>query len=384
MNHSHIRSTEKKLIKSFMLSAFVFLLAFEGIFLGSRYFFERNNYEKTFIEDTNIITWRSIHKSRGIHSMRIGILIVNHYNTIIKSYIPDIQVWQNIDGILKNVSKISDEKVHYIEWNMVRKISFPSETFYLFTTALNEAQIFRDIFRFLIFDFLLLFPIWFLIRRYIKHILQPVRENLDTMTHFVHDAWHELKTPLAIMSWNLQIMRDSNHIDYELIEESLNTIDIMNESIQWLLELADLKAPNKQSKNCIYELVEQEISRIKNPHQIKIHNNLSEKTYILWDKHHISIILRNIIENAVKYNKPQWEVFIEFSKNTLTIRDTGIGIKNEDLKHIFDRFYRINKNSEVSGSWIWLTLVEKIIKLYWWKISIQSEINIGTTISISF
>ena len=115
---------------------------------------------------------------------------------------------------------------------MVRKISYEWEDFFLFTTAYNESLIFRDLWRFLAFDLALLLPIFFLIRRYIRHILQPIKENMDTMTHFVHDAGHELKTPLAIMSGNLQIMRDMNKLDYELIEESLSTIDTMNESIQ--------------------------------------------------------------------------------------------------------------------------------------------------------
>lgn len=69
-------------------------------------------------------------------------------------------------------------------------------------------------------------------RNYVRKILTPVKENIDTMSHFVHDAGHELKTPIAIISGNLQIMRENPKVDYELIEESLETIHTMNESIQ--------------------------------------------------------------------------------------------------------------------------------------------------------
>lgn len=87
-------------------------------------------------------------------------------------------------------------------------------------------------FRFLLLDLLILIPFYFMARIYVRETLEPVKENLDTMTHFVHDAGHELKTPLAIISGNLQFIRDSKKSDPELIIESLSTIDGMNDSIE--------------------------------------------------------------------------------------------------------------------------------------------------------
>lgn len=75
---------------------------------------------------------------------------------------------------------------------------------------------------------------------------------------------------------------------------------------------------------------------------------------------------------------------ISREKNALIIEDTGIGMSEENIKRIFDRFYRIDQNSAVSGSGIGMTLVEKITKLYNWKIEIKSEINVGTKISVIF
>lgn len=88
-------------------------------------------------------------------------------------------------------------------------------------------DILRDIVRFLVIDILLLLPFYLIGRYYVGRTLEPVAENIDTMSHFIHDAGHELKTPLAIVSGNLQILRDSKKIDTEIIEESITTIHSM-------------------------------------------------------------------------------------------------------------------------------------------------------------
>lgn len=103
-------------------------------------------------------------------------------------------------------------------------------------------DIMRDIIRFLIIDILLLLPFYFIGRYYVGRTLEPVAENIDTMSHFIHDAGHELKTPLAIVSGNLQILRDSKVADKDLIEESITTIHSMADSLDGLVELANLKS----------------------------------------------------------------------------------------------------------------------------------------------
>ncbi len=67
---------------------------------------------------------------------------------------------------------------------------------------------------------------------YVRETLDPVRKNIDTMNHFVNDAGHELKTPIAILSGNLQFMRDFKEYDQKLIEENLQVINTMNDSIE--------------------------------------------------------------------------------------------------------------------------------------------------------
>lgn len=121
----------------------------------------------------------------------------------------------------------------YHEELLIRRYENNGTMVYFFSRELDiSGEFYRDIVRFLLIDLVLLIPLYFLLRLHIRRILKPVQENMETMSHFVHDAGHELKTPLAIISGNLQIMRDSDDIEFMLIEENLETVNRMNESIQ--------------------------------------------------------------------------------------------------------------------------------------------------------
>lgn len=121
----------------------------------------------------------------------------------------------------------------YHEELLIRRYENNGTVVYFFSRELDiSGEFYRDIVRFLLIDLVLLIPLYFLLRLHIRRILKPVQENMETMSHFVHDAGHELKTPLAIISGNLQIMRDSDDIEFMLIEENLETVNRMNESIQ--------------------------------------------------------------------------------------------------------------------------------------------------------
>ncbi len=99
----------------------------------------------------------------------------------------------------------------------------------------------RDILRFVAMDVLILIPFWFGAQYFIRRTLEPVTKNLDDMTHFIHDAGHELKTPLAIVSGNIQFLRDTKKLDPEILETSLATVHSMAESLDGLLELSQIQ-----------------------------------------------------------------------------------------------------------------------------------------------
>lgn len=377
----YLKSSERKLVASFVIGALIFLMVFEGVFLVTRYFIEIQTHEENFIKETDSIVNHTTLLSTQSISFVIGIEAIqtNSAGQILSSQIKNLTI-ENISDILDDdtLEDIDESLNHmaYADDYIVRRVQQNNVTTFFFTRPrINLHTMQRDAIRFLLLDMLLILPLWFLMRFHIRRTLLPVRENIDTMTHFVHDAGHELKTPLAIISGNLQILRDSPKMDYELVESSLDTIDAMNESISGLLELADLKIPEKNKKTNIVPIVESEIFRAKNIKNVTIENNLTKDFYVSASEKHLSILIRNLLENAIKYNKENGRVMISSEKNIFTIRDTGIGMAKDDIDRIFDRFYRINQNSSITGSGIGMTLVDKILKLYDWDIKIQSQVD---------
>ena len=377
----YLKSSERKLVASFVIGALIFLMVFEGVFLVTRYFIEIQTHEENFIKETDSIVNHTTLLSTQSISFVIGIEAIqtNSAGQILSSQIKNLTI-ENISDILDDdtLEDIDESLNHmaYADDYIVRRVQQNNVTTFFFTRPrINLHTMQRDAIRFLLLDMLLILPLWFLMRFHIRRTLLPVRENIDTMTHFVHDAGHELKTPLAIISGNLQILRDSPKMDYELVESSLDTIDAMNESISGLLELADLKIPEKNKKTNILPIIESEIFRAKNIKNVTIENNLTKDFYVSASEKHLSILIRNLLENAIKYNKENGRVMISSEKNIFTIRDTGIGMAKDDIDRIFDRFYRINQNSSIAGSGIGMTLVDKILKLYDWDIKIQSQVD---------
>lgn len=97
-------------------------------------------------------------------------------------------------------------------------------------------------------------------------------------------------------------------------------------------------------------------------------------------------ILYNLCDNAIKYNRPGGTVTVTAAKNTVTVKDTGIGIPEADLDRIFERFYRVDKSrsKEVGGTGLGLSIVKHAAMLMNAKIDVDSQVNVGTEITVTF
>ena len=94
----------------------------------------------------------------------------------------------------------------------------------------------------------------------------------------------------------------------------------------------------------------------------------------------------NFIDNAIKYNKQNGEIFISIYEKQLTIRDTGIGIPAKYLDRIFERFFRVDKShsKKVNGTGLGLSIAKHIAQSMNATINVQSKIDVGTTFTIKF
>lgn len=222
-------------------------------------------------------------------------------------------------------------------------------------------------------------------RFFVRKTLEPVEENIEAMSHFIHDAGHELKTPLAIISGNLQIMRDTNNTNRDLIEESIYTIHAMSDSLDGLLELSNIKKSQNPAPIAVFEAFSIELKKEKNEiakKNLSIELKIPKEYTLPIDAKHFSLLFGNLIRNAIIYNTPDGSISIEAFEDTIRITDTGIGIDEKNIKKIWERFYREEKSGKNPGTGIGLSIVEKIIHLYGWKIEITSKKGEGTSVVV--
>ena len=136
-------------------------------------------------------------------------------------------------------------------------------------------------------------------------------------------------------------------------------------------------------KDGINNIIESERLKLKLKNII-VYINI-EPYIVKMNEQDFDILFRNLIENAIKYNKNNGEIYIDFNikEKKLSIKDTGIGISKEHINRIFERFYRINKaRSLKDGTGLGLALVKHTCKYYNFEINVDSRENIGTTFTI--
>ncbi len=397
MSHPSLQSTERRLVTLFVGWAFIFLLMFEGFFLGSRYIFEEQISVNDFKEQIERIETRPKdghewgERRPGGPKIGINLVQINGSGEIMSE-----EFWMRWERVEINTLSDPDFLINLATGSITRddgmifyKRSHPSDPL-IFQVFIRKSgypidDIIRDIFRFMMMNIFILLPFWFLGRHFVREILKPIGMNMDVMSQFIHDAGHELKTPLAIISGNLQILRDMKGKDPELIDTSISTIYSMSDSIDGLVELSNLKLPKKRENinllshiEEIIKIYQSDLDKKNITTTLKIPNALN----IQMESKHFSILFSNLLKNAITYNNEWGTIEIEYKGKLLLVQDSGIGMKREDMEKIFERFFRVDRSGIYTGSGIGLALVDRIIKLYGWIISVESKIWEGTLFSI--
>lgn len=236
---------------------------------------------------------------------------------------------------------------------------------------------------------LLILGIWiyYLVLRFSAKLFLPVEKNLIDMSNFIDNAGHELKTPLAVINWELQIMQATKKYDEELVKEWLREVENMNNLIEWLITLTWVEWTQTKEKidvnNKLSEIIKEYSNKAKEKN-IKLEISVIENFITTSNQNYFHILFSNLISNAIRYTKEWWSIKLVINKNKVSICDTGIWISPEDLKMIFNRFYRCDKSRNTEWFGIWLSLVKKVADINWWKISVTSEEWIWSIFKVNF
>ncbi|KJU70536.1 HAMP domain-containing sensor histidine kinase [Clostridium baratii] len=212
-------------------------------------------------------------------------------------------------------------------------------------------------------------------------------ENIRSQ--FVANVSHELKTPLTSIKGFAETLR---YVDDE--ETKNNFLDIIDKESERLTRLInDILVLSNLESNNVEKLEEfmpddivREVINILQNQAIKKSINLTfksnSKSYILGQRDKFFQVALNIIENGIKYSNEGDSVTVtsynEDENYILKVKDTGIGIPEEDLPRIFERFYRVDKARKSGGTGLGLAIVKHIVKSFGGNIEVKSELNKGS------
>ena len=231
----------------------------------------------------------------------------------------------------------------------------------------------------------------------LKEESEITKKDKENLKMSVEDISHQLKTPLTSITIMLDNLKENPNMDENTKQKFIFEISKQIEGINWLvismLKLSKLDANVVQfykEKINLKKLINEIIKNLEIPIEIKNQQIIiegDENASFTGDYKWQQEAITNIIKNCIEHNKEKGKLFIKYEENTLftkiTIRDEGEGISKEDLKHIFERFYK-GQNSSENSVGIGLALAKNIIEKDNGMISCKSELDKGTEFVIKY
>ena len=214
----------------------------------------------------------------------------------------------------------------------------------------------------------------------------------------LEDISHQLKTPLTSISIMLDNIRENPQMDEHTRQEFIHEISRQVEWVNWLvislLKLSKLESGTvtfKTERINVKELINNVIKNLAIPLDIKQQKiNISKNTediYFIGDYNWQLEALTNIVKNCIEHTSENKNIYIDYKENNfytkITIKDEGSGIDKDDLKHIFERFYK-GRNSSNNSVGIGLALAKSIVEKDNGYIICTSKVGVGTTFEIRY
>ena len=221
-----------------------------------------------------------------------------------------------------------------------------------------------------------------------------IKKAEKSKKEFFMNASHELKSPLTSIIGYEELIKegiiyqkdDINHINEIILKESLR----MKKIVLNMLEISKLENNLEVHKEIINfkDIIELCLNDLKGEIELKnIHVEVSLKdlNYFINEEESRSLIF-NILSNAINYNRENGSIFIKIDNNMISIKDNGIGIKKDDINHIFERFYMVDKarSKEKGSTGLGLTICKHIALNNNIEIKVNSKINEGSEFILIF
>ncbi|MDP4169970.1 MAG: HAMP domain-containing sensor histidine kinase [Bacillota bacterium] len=231
--------------------------------------------------------------------------------------------------------------------------------------------------------------------RTFNRMIDRLQENLDKQKQFVSDASHELKTPLTVIKSYANLLRRQGFDNKKMAEEAIQAIHSEATRIQKMtetfLELATLEKENVLEINelNLVTLCLSVLKQLKEVYRREITLHFEGIPIIIHgDELKVKQVIIILLDNAMKYSNNKIDVFLEKNEKHAIIRvkDYGIGIPQDEIENIFERFYRVDKarSRDTGGSGLGLHIAKSIMKLHKGEIKIISKKGSGTDVELLF
>lgn len=225
-------------------------------------------------------------------------------------------------------------------------------------------------------------------------LLNELQNAYAQVKQFGQNASHELKTPLTIIKGEVDVglrkersVEEYQHILKKVAKE-VNTLHEVIEKILFLSSTAKHELKHHFSEVYLDEILIDAIEEkrpLSEQKNLSLHVNTLEAVTVLGNAALLKIAIANLIDNAIKYSTAPATINISLFPHELQINDEGMGIKAEELNHVFEQFYRGDESKQsTQGSGLGLAIVKNILDLHDFGITIQSQEGVGTQILITF
>ena len=385
---------KKKLLAINMISISLLMI----IAFGSIFFF---TYTRTSFEIQNALnrlesTKPSVDRPPFVPEREISFIInLDAQNRIISShsfFSADDAFYENAIALVQSGNNDKYIELEGDKWayRIVNRFDYTQVLFVEVTTQLNSLN--RLAYTF-VAVFLVMFVLNYLFSNYMTNeSIKPIKNAFDQQNQFVTDASHELKTPLAIIATNVDVLlggtEDSEKwLNY--IKSEVTRMGKLTENLLYLSQFNDKSSAFDISDVNLSELCEHVLlgmEAVAFEKNRTLHYDIEPNVFVKGNYEQLSQVLMILLDNAIKYSSDQGRIDVILTRGSqvhLEVSNDGPGIAHEALDKIFNRFYKIDESrSQTAGYGLGLAIAKSIIDHHHGNISCQSEPDKTTRFTI--
>ncbi len=233
--------------------------------------------------------------------------------------------------------------------------------------------------------------------RALEDALEKEKEASEIQKQFINMVSHEFRTPLTIIDGNTQLL--INRFDQFSKSDIVDRLGIVRSAVSRLVMMLEGVLSSNMLKTGKFSLsptrldvvemvhdISREHADLAREHNIQVDTSQAPKEDVFLDRKTVALVMSNLLSNAIKFSDGKADISVKCQDEgdfvSITVRDKGIGIPENEIENIFKRYYRGTKASGISGSGIGLDLVKSLVDLHEGKLEVASHVGEGTEIKV--